>query len=267
MIKFLRKLVVILSSLYILMCAILYFFQEKILFFPQKIKKEYSYEFENNFEEIDIKTANGSVLNGLLFKAKKAKGLIFYLHGNAGSLLSWGHVAQTYLGLNYDVFIFDYRGFGKSEGKIFSEEQLFNDNQLFYNQMKKRYSEDQIIVLGYSIGTGMAAKIASTNSPKLLLLNAPYYNMTTMMKKRFPFVPTFLLRYKLETNCYLKKCQMPVVLFHGDTDEVIPLESSLNLKNECKKNDTLIILSNQSHNGITDNIDYKASLREILLKY
>ena len=100
-------------------------------------------------------------MNGVLFKADSSKGLIFYLHGNAGSINSWGEIAKTYTDLDHDVFILDYRGYGKSEGSITSQDQLFRDLQIVYDEVKKRYREDKVIVLGYSIGTAPAAKIAS----------------------------------------------------------------------------------------------------------
>jgi len=258
------KLLKIVLGFYIILCATLYFFQEKLIFFPQKLAKNYKFDFRQNFEEVNTITSEGKSIHGLLFKADSSKGLIFYLHGNAGSLKSWGEVAKTYTALNYDVFILDYRGYGKSEGKITSESQLFNDNQLVYNQLKKRYSEDKIIVLGYSIGTGLAAKLASTNKPRLLILQAPYYNLTDMMKHRFSFIPTFLLKYKFATNQYLKTCKMPLVIFHGNEDRVIYYESSLKLKAEFKPQDTLITLMGQGHGGITDNEEYRKAIRRIL---
>ncbi|MCZ4244123.1 alpha/beta hydrolase [Pedobacter punctiformis] len=264
--KRLIKILATIIGLYIVLCGLLYFFQEKLIFFPQKLHKDYKFEFAQNFEEINVKTTDGELINGLLFKSENSKGLIFYLHGNAGSLSSWGEVAKTYTDLNYDVFIFDYKGYGKSEGNITGQNQFFKDNQIVYNLLKKRYSEDKIIVLGYSIGTGLAAKLASTNKPKLLLLQAPYYNLTDMMKQRFSFIPTFILKYKLETNEYLKNCKMPVVIFHGNRDEVIYYGSSLKLKDEFKPQDTLITLNGQGHNEITDNEDYKSALKNILMK-
>jgi uncharacterized protein len=254
----------ILIASYIVLCVFLYFFQEKLIFFPQKIDKNHKFEFGQKFEELNIKAADGKLIHGLLFKSDSSKGLIFYLHGNAGNLNNWGEVAKTYVGLNYDVFILDYRSYGKSEGKINGQNQLFEDNQIAYNELKKRYNEAKIIVLGYSIGTGLAAKLASTNSPKLLILQAPYYNLTDMMKQRFAFIPSFILKYKFETNEYLKNCKMPVVIFHGNMDEVIYYGSSLKLQNEFKKEDTLITLKGQGHNGITNNEEYKIELKKIL---
>ena len=254
----------IILIVYILLCGFLYFFQEKLIFFPQKLKKTYQFQFKEKNEELNIKTPDGIVLHGILFKADSAKGLIFYLHGNAGSINSWGGVAKTYTDLNYDIFILDYRGYGKSEGKIDGQKQLFADIQDVYNELKKQYSEDKIIVLGYSIGTGLAAKLASTNKPKQLILQAPYYSLRDMMKHTYPIIPTFLLKYKLETNKYLKDCQMPVVIFHGNRDRVIYYESSLKLKNEFKKSDTLITLDGQGHIGMTDNQMYKYEIKKIL---
>ena len=247
-------------------CLLLFLFQEKLIFFPQKLDKNYQFSFNQSFEEITIKTKDQKKLNGLLFKSDCSKGLIFYLHGNAGSLSSWGGVAKTYTDLGYDIFILDYRGFGKSEGSISSQEQIFNDVQTAYAEMLKVYSENKIIVLGYSIGTGLAAKLASTNNPRLLILQAPYYSLTDMMQNIFPVIPTFMLKYKLETNKYIKDCKMPVVIFHGDQDEVIYYGSSLKLKEQFKKQDTLITLIGQGHNGMTNNPDYKIELQKILSK-
>ncbi len=264
--KIIINILKVILALYIILCGLLYFFQEKLIFFPQKLDKNYQFEFVQKFEEIDINTTDNKKLNGLLFKADSAKGLIFYLHGNAGCLSSWGDVAKTYTDLNYDVFIIDYRSYGKSEGEIDGQNQLFKDNQIAYNEMKKKYPENKIIVLGYSIGTGLASKLAATNNPKLLILQAPYYNLTDMMKQTYPFVPTFLLKYKFATNEYLTNCKMPVVIFHGNKDEVIYYGSSLKLKEEFRKQDTLITLNNQGHNGMTNNNDYKIGLQKILTR-
>ena len=249
---------------YVLICVALYFFQENLIFFPDKLDKNYKFSFAQPFEEVNIITEDGTLLNGLLFKSDSTKGLVFYLHGNAGSLNNWGDVAKCYTDLRYDVFILDYPGYGKSSGTIKSEAQLLGDILVAYTEMKKKYNEERIVVLGYSIGTGLAAKVASTNHPRLLILQAPYYSLTDMMRRTYPIVPTFLLKYKLKTNENLKNCKMPVVIFHGDKDDVIYYGSSLRLKEEMKAGDTLITLQGQGHNGMTDNPGYIAALKIFL---
>ncbi|NOS92965.1 MAG: alpha/beta fold hydrolase [Cyclobacteriaceae bacterium] len=262
--KILLRILQILLGIYLIICGLLYVNQEKLIFIPQKLDKTFQFQFETPYEEIFIRTRDDSKVHGLLFRAQQSKGLIFYLHGNAGSLASWGAVAKTYTDLNYDVFMLDYRGYGKSDGEIVGEEQLFEDNQAAYEELKKKYPEDQIIILGYSIGTGMAAQLASVNRPKLLILQAPYYSLTDMMKHTFSFVPTFLLKYKFATHAYLKQCKMPVVIFHGNRDEVIYYGSSLKLQQEFKQQDVLITLDNQGHNGMTDNPEYRKLMKRIL---
>lgn len=110
--------------------------QEKLIFFPEKIPSNYKYEFAftDKFKEINYKPDKGVLINSLLFKSDKPKGLIFYLHGNAGSLKSWGNVAESFLKMNYDVLIIDYRGYGKSTGKI-SEKALYSDSIYIYNKI------------------------------------------------------------------------------------------------------------------------------------
>ena len=262
--KILINALIVIGVLYVVVCGLLYFIQEKLIFYPQVLDKNYQFGFAQPFEELTIPTSDKSRLHGLLFKAGSSKGLIFYLHGNGGALDSWGEVARTYTALNYDVFLLDYRGYGKSDGVIYSQQQFFDDVQTAYDSLKTRYAEDKIVVLGYSIGTGAATKLASANNPKLLILQAPYYSLTDMMRHTYPIIPPFILKYKFETNNYLQACKMPVVIFHGDRDEVIYYGSSLRLKELFKKQDTLITLPGQTHNGITDNIDYKRELQRIL---
>jgi uncharacterized protein len=260
----LLKIIIISFAIYIAFCVLVYLIQERLIFFPEKLAKGYSFQFEQPFEEINIKTDDQKLLNGVLFHADSSKGLIFYLHGNAGSIRTWGEVASIYTDLHYDVFMLDYRGYGKSEGSIRSQNQLYQDLQTAYDEMKKRYSEDKIVILGFSIGTGMATKLASTNNPKLLILEAPYYSLTDLMRRHYPVLPTFILKYKLETNKYIRNCKMPIVLIHGTQDEIIYYQSSVKLKELIKESGNLITLHGQRHNGMTENPEYRECIKKIL---
>ena len=263
--KIFATIILIAVLLSLILIGLLYFFQEKLIFYPQKLKQSYQYSVDQDFKELMIRTSDDKLINALLFEADSTKGVIFYLHGNAGSLESWGTIATLYTGMNYDVFILDYRGFGKSEGNITGEEQLFEDNQIAYDKLKETYKEEDIIVLGYSIGTGLAAKLASENNPKLLILQAPFYSFAEMMRSQFNF-PTFILKYKLRTNVYLKQCKCPVVIFHGDSDEIVDYKWSVKLKEEFKNKTQLITLHGEGHNEITNNAIYQSELKRILMQ-
>jgi uncharacterized protein len=267
--KILLSLVGIAFILYTLLCAVAYFAQEKLIFFPERLDKNFRFDFAEPFEEQRIRVDENVALSALYFKANpiqsdSSKGVIFYLHGNAGSLRSWGEVAKTYTDLGYNVFMVDYRGYGKSDGMVTSEAMLFQDLQIVYDSLKKRRDETHIIVLGYSVGTGLAAKVASANNPKRLILQAPYYSLVDMKERTTPFLPTMILKYKVETAEFLKECRMPVTIFHGERDEVIPFQSSVMLSAHFKAGDTLIALRGQGHNGMTTNPDYKREIEKIL---
>jgi len=252
-----------LLGIIILIFTLLYFYQEKLIFYPEKIPPDYKYIFDNDFIEINYKIDKKTTLNALLFKADNSKGLVFYLHGNAGNLISWGHIAPQFIDNNYDLLIIDYRGYGKSTGKL-SEKTLFSDGQFIYNQIKKDYKEDNIIIYGRSIGTGIATYLASNNKPKQLILEAPSYNMIDLAKKFYPWFPKFLIRYPLRTDRYIKNVDCPIFIFHGTIDNIIYYKSSLKLKQFFKDTDKLFLIKGGNHNDLSFFESYNYHLNEIL---
>lgn len=270
---------IILIVLYLAICALFYFNQEKLGFHPTKFAADYEYDFKRNFEEINVKTKDGININTLLFKADSSKGVVFYLHGNGGSLENIRTGAEIYTNLGYDFFMADYRGYHKSEGSIHSESQLHQDNQMQYDEVKNRYSEDDIIVVGYSLGGALAAKLASVNNPKLLVLQAPYcgtkgYNTRPKEDRDPPFIfkvfrllpMKLLLKYTLKTNEFIINCKMPVSIFHGDADGVAYFGSSVKLKEDFKPEDRLIILEGQDHKYINENNVFQEEVKKLLEK-
>lgn len=254
----------IFGSLYFIIIGLLYFNQESLFFHANKLDKNHQFSFLEKHQEVTIKTSDNINLHGLLFKAENTKGLVFYLHGNAGNVDVWGNIAENYTNLGYDIFILDYRGFGKSEGEITSEEQLFSDISSAYNQLKKQYNEQNIIITGYSIGSGMATYLASKNNPKSLILQAPYYCLEDLATEKFPIVPDFVVKYKIPTFEYIKKVKSPIYIFHGYDDMVIPYDNALKLKSLLKPKDKLVSLENQGHLGVNDNEEFLSELKEIL---
>lgn len=258
-----RNVIIWSSLLILLLMGCVSCVQEKLLFHPHQLPRDYQYSFDIPFEEINYQVEEDVTINALHFKARDPKGVIYYLHGNAGALDSWGGVAEDFIRLGYDLLIIDYRSFGKSTGRI-SEKSLFSDAQLIYDKLKEKYPENRIVVYGRSIGTGIAAKIAAQNSPRMLILETPYYNLRDLVKSLYPAAPAFLLRYSLKTNEYLPEVKCPVYIFHGTEDEVIYYGSSIKLQQFLKSGDTLITIPGGRHNNL-DNFDaYHAGLKHAL---
>lgn len=246
------------------MFSIIFYNQEKVIFYPTQLRPDFQFSFPYEFEEKYIESFDGVKLHGLLFKSDSTKGLIFYLHGNAGALNSWGEVAGLYLRNNYDIFILDYRGYGKSMGKIKNEDQLHKDVQIAYDQIKSGYDENQIIVIGFSLGTGLASQLAANNHPKMLILKAPFYNLPDLIHHHYPFIPKSIIKYRMMNNEQLPKISAPIIIFHGDRDELIYYGSSEKLKSKLKPTDKFITLPNQSHNGINENQEYARYIDQLL---
>jgi len=259
MTKTIRAILLLVSITILSSCS-----QESMLFYPKKLPVDYKFAFKGRYDECSIDVDTKTSLNGLLFHADSSKGLVFFLHGNGGAIDSWGNIAGVYLQNHYDLFILDYRGYGKSQGRISSEKQLNRDIQIAYDSLKATYNESSIVIIGYSIGTGLAAHLASTNNPKMLILDAPYYNLPDLAHQYIKILPSFLIRYKFRTNECIPKIKCPVIIFHGNMDEVIYLGSSFKLKELFKPGDRLIVLDGQKHNGINDNRVYRAELRKLL---
>ncbi len=249
---------------YLLILGWYYINQEQLIFRPSKLDAAFEFTYSLPFEEVTVTAEDGAELHGLLFRADSARGLVFYLHGNAGALDRWGHEADLFVEHGFDTFIMDYRGYGKSTGTITSEQQFFNDIDTLYQHISARYPEQPVIITGYSIGTGPAAWLARKYSPELLILKAPYYSIPDLAADLYPFLPGWLAKYRFATHEYLQEVDSKVVIFHGDEDGLIRLDASRRLQSYFARGDTLIVLPGQGHNGIRDNQIYRKHVGRML---
>lgn len=236
-----------------------------IQIFPgTKPVKDLKFHFPGLYEEKFIKTSDGVILDALIFKADSAKGVIFYLHGNTNGLNKWGKIAKVYTDLHFDLFMIDYRGYGKSEGSIKNEKQLYSDLQTAYDSVKSIYHENNIIVLGYSIGTGPAAMLAVSNHPGKLILQAPYFSLADAVHHLAPSADTVGLPFEFNTYRFLPQVVCPVIIFHGDADKEFYYGSSEKLKVFFKPGDELITLHGAGHENMDKNKEYLEALKHIL---
>lgn len=238
--------------------------QVKFFFPGAKLAENYVYHFPGKFEEVSFAVKDGTILKAGWFKTDSSRGVILYLHGNTGALNNWGEIAGVYTGRHYDLFMLDYRGYGKSGGFIKNEDQLYSDVQDAYNYLKLTYPEKNIIVLGYSIGTGPAAYLAANNHPKALILQAPYYSLPDAIHHLRASFDTTKIAFHFNIYQFLKKTTVPVFIFHGDNDKMFYYGSSEKLKVFFKPGDELITLKGAGHLDMDKNPEYLDSLKRIL---
>lgn len=259
--KRLRKIGIILGVIYLLGCIGLYFYQDKIIFRPQLLPDNHQFRLG---EELNIAVDKGIKLNAVWIKEPDAKGVVLYLHGNKGSNRRCLRQTRAMRGNGYDIFMPDYRGYGKSDGEIISESDMHQDIQKVYDFLKQHYKEEQIIVLGYSLGTGMATHLAAHNNPQQVILVAPYLSMINLKNRWAPIVPNFLIKYPLKSSDWIPKIKRPITLFHGTEDNVIPFDSSQKIKELNARLTTLFTLEGESHRGALFNPIFKKELQQLL---
>lgn len=252
--------------IYIAISIAIYYLQDYLLFKPEKLPKDFQFNYENQeIEEHNLETRDGAVINGLLFKPKgESRGIVLYLKGNSKSIKGWGKFAVDFTRHGFNVLMVDYRGFGKSTGRR-SQKAIKRDLQEVYNEIKERTNENRIILYGRSLGSGFAAKLASMNHPRMLILDAPYYSLTKVTKRYMPFMPlSILIKYPLPTYKWLKYVQCPIHIIHGTNDKLIPFKSSLKLSKVNPKLTKLYTVIGGGHKNLNNFESYHSMLDDIL---
>ena len=209
---------------------------------------------------------DGTRINALYFQAENPRGVIFYHHGNAENLERWGGVAEFYVEAGYDVLIYDYRGYGKSDGKR-SEEQLFADAGHMYWELRKTWKPEQITFYGRSLGSGVACYLAANHEHKQIILETPFINLNDMANRYFPIMPTkYLMKYKFANNEHLQQVHTPIHIFHGTEDKIVPFESGKSLFESLNGRAYFYKIEGGRHNNLIEFPEFRDQLLKVLGK-
>jgi pimeloyl-ACP methyl ester carboxylesterase len=248
----------------IVLSVLVYFFQEKLIFKPEKLKQDFQFKYDIPFREYFFDVEPGVRINGLHFFRENPKGLILYFHGNTRSIKGWAKYAKDFYRYDYDVLLLDYRGFGKSTGKR-SEKEMLNDMQFVYEKLMEQYIEDHLIIYGRSLGSGFATKLASDNNPRYLILDSPYFNFLGVIERFLPILPVRLvLHYQLRTDLWIPKVKCHTYIIHGTKDRLIPIRNSEKLQKLNPQKITLIRIDGGGHNNLPSFDEYHNFIRDIL---
>jgi pimeloyl-ACP methyl ester carboxylesterase len=259
---------------YFVIALLFWCFHPYVLFRPTTLPLDFRYNFDISFKEINFQPEKGVSLNALWFSKKDTSlsfnngKVVLFFHGNRDNLNRWGReYTERFVSQGYAVLMYDYRGYGKSIGER-SEDVLHQDAQFVYNFLKKQFQEDSIIVYGYSLGTGMASRVAANNHPKMLILEAPYASIPTLWQTHLPIFPyEWLTRYKFRTDSCFAHIRCPIHLFHGTKDITVPFENSLILANLATKNSAkadLTTIPNGQHLFLSNSPIYRLALDSLL---
>ncbi len=176
-----------------------------------------------NYEDVYFKTPDSLTLNGWLIKSTSAKVTILFLHGNAGNISHRLEKLELFHRLGVNVFIVDYRGYGKSQGKP-TEEGLYVDAVSAFDYLAARpdITKEKIIAYGDSLGGVVAVDLATKRKVAALVVDSSFGSSADVAKTIFPFVPTFLLKTKMDSTAKVKTLTLPKLFIHSVNDEIIP---------------------------------------------
>lgn len=235
------------ALVYALVVAFVYFRQEKLIFQPSPLAVDHQFSLAD-VQEVKV-PVEGAELSALHLRLPDPKGVVFFLHGNAGNLQTWLTSVDFYRRVNYDLFIIDYRGYGKSTGTIESEAQLHADVNKAWNMVSPMYAGKKLVVYGRSLGTGLAAKLASAVQPDLTVLVSPFESLKAMGEVHYPWLPAAVNRYTMRTDQWLPAIKGAVIIEHGDMDSLISLAHAERLQ-KLRAATELVVVNGAGHNDI-----------------
>jgi fermentation-respiration switch protein FrsA (DUF1100 family) len=242
--------------------------ERNFIFFPEKAMVEDPGNLGLDFEDVYFTTIDGVKLHGW-FVPGESEVTWLWFHGNAGNIshrLDNLNILQARLGVS--VFLFDYRGYGRSEGRV-SEKGTYRDAEaaLAYLESRPDVDHEKIVFFGRSLGCAVAVDLASRHPPYALILESPFTSISDMAKRVVPLLPIgTLLRTKYNSLSKISGISAPLLVLHGDRDEVVPIESGQQLYQAANEPKKFYTIPDAGHNDtyIVGGEEYFAALRQFL---
>lgn len=254
---------------YVAVLTFLWFKQEALMFYPVRLPADHRLATERDVHETTVEV-DGAVLSVLHLKLPNPKGVVFFLHGNGGNLAGWFTNTAFYREANFDLVMPDYRGFGKSTGHIASAGALREDVRKVWDSVAAQYQGRKIVFYGRSLGTGLAAGLAEQlgeqgRAPDLTVLVSPYTSIRALTSEFYPWVPSALVRYPLDTASHLPRIKGPVMLVHGERDTLIGVHHAQRL-HQLAPAARLLVVPGAGHNDLHAFPVYLDELKQALAR-
>lgn len=221
------SLIVVLAAAFGLFALFLFFGQHSLIYYPQLPTRNIVATPDDiglDYEEITIITEDRLRLNGWYLPARQARAVLLFFHGNAGNISHRLDSLRIFHGLGLSILIFDYRGYGKSEGSI-SEMGSYRDAEAAWRYLRyeRHIAAEDIILFGRSMGGAIAAYLASRQRPKGLIVESTFTSVPELAADLYPYLPAKLLsRVQYDTRAYLDSVVCPLLIVHSTSDDIIP---------------------------------------------
>ncbi|HSF45334.1 MAG TPA: alpha/beta fold hydrolase, partial [Chitinophagaceae bacterium] len=201
--------------IYALLGILVYYLQDYIFFQALPVARSHQYNFNIPYREVNLSYTESENLNIIQFETvKPVRGVVLYFHGNRKNISWYARFAPMFTHQGYEVWMPDYPGYGKSTGEI-TEEKLYSYSLQLYKLAAKKFQADSIIVFGKSMGSGLATYLASNVACKRVILETPYYSLSSVAQHFFPIYPMEMMtKVKIPSWEYLQQVTEPVSILH-----------------------------------------------------
>ncbi len=216
-------------ALYVAISAYVYIFQGRYLYFPNIPTRELQTtpaDIGYNYADVSIQTVDDQELHGWFIQRDTPRGTVLFFHGNAGNISHRLDSIAFWHQQGFEVFIFDYRGYGRSSGTP-SEAGTYRDGQAAWEYLLDERSVDprNIVLFGRSLGAAIAARTASENAPRALILESVFSSVRDMGRRYYPWLPVrWITRLHYDTAALVSQIDCPVLVIHSRDDEIIPFD-------------------------------------------
>ncbi len=252
------------------MFAYLRYFEKKGIYYPSKEIVFTPADIGIKYEDVFFRTDDNLMLNGWFIPAGNARGTLLFCHGNAGNISHRVEIAEIFNKLNLNVFIFDYRGYGRSQGTP-SEKGLYQDAQAAYQYLLSRrdINKQTIVVYGKSIGANVAIDLASKVKVAALISDGGFTSSYDMGKKLFPYLPIqWIITTKFDALAKIKDITIPKLIIHSKDDEIIPFRMGKKLFESAASPKEFYQMRGTHNEAIFMNRDeYTSNIDKFLSKY
>ncbi len=259
--------ILVVAALWLLANIFTTAWQSRFIFRTSRLPANHVFRFAVPFEEVWLDRPEGVRLHGLWFRAPGSRGLILYFHGNKGHVGRWGHLHWQFRRWGYDLMLFDYRGYGRSTGRLHGharEADLLDDALAMYDRAAAHYAPERIVVFGRSMGTAFATRVARERPVRGLVLEAPFRSMPELFRSWWKLPPAlFRFRFRFDNEARLPAVQAPVLIVHGTADELVPFSHGAFLAS-AKKGTTFVPVPEGGHHHLWFFDRYQEAVRDFL---
>jgi hypothetical protein len=250
---------------YVLVTALVWALQERLLFYPQPLRGKAAAPPGWSLEEVRINARDGTPLAGVLVKPPAAKPpLVVYFGGNAEEVTAYAASAAASYGDRAALFV-NYRGYGASGGQP-GERDLVSDGIEIMDWAARRADLDgRMAIHGVSLGTGVAVQAALARPPRCLVLTSPYDSLVAVGQRIYPWLPVALLtRHPFDSLAHAPQLKMPALVLMGDADTLIPMHHSQRLAQALGGPVERVVMAGFGHNDLGVSPKYDQAIRGFL---